>query len=341
MKIEELGEFGLIDRLTKPFGHPKNTTTLIGIGDDAALLDQVEGTKTLVSTELLMEGIHFDLVYFPLQYLGFKAVTAAVSDIIAMGGTPQQILVGLGISTRFQVEDVEMLMRGMQDGAELYGVDLIGGDTTSSYTGLTISVTAIGNVASGEQILRGGAKENDLICVTGNIGAAYMGLQLLIREKIAYDDGVPDFQPKFEGREYILQRQMKPIARLDILRQLQSNGIRPTSMIDITDGLASDLLQICKSSGVGAKLFEQRLPMDHETVGMAEEFGLSPTTVAMNGGDDYELLFTVPLGMKDLVDAIEDVRQIGYVTEPSSGVVLVSTGGSETTITAQAFPNSI
>lgn len=341
MKIEELGEFRLIERITKPFGHPKNSSTLIGVGEDAALLDYGGERKTLVATELLMEGVHFDLVYFPLQYLGFKAVTSAVSDIIAMGGTPQQILISLGISTRFQVEDIEALMRGVLDGAELYGVDLVGGDTTSSYTGLAIGITAIGDVAKEEQLLRAGAKENDLICVSGNIGAAYMGLQLLIREKVAYDDGVPDFQPKFEGREYILQRQMKPIARLDILRQLQANGIRPTSMIDITDGLASDLLQICKSSGVGARVFEQRLPVDHETVGMAEEFGLSPTTVAMNGGDDFELLFTVPLGVKDLVDALPDVRQIGYITDAASGVVLISSGGSETTITAQGFPNSI
>lgn len=341
MKIEELGEYGLIDRLVKPFDTKRNESTLLGVGDDAALLSPPSDELTIVNTGLLLEGVHFDLVYFPLRYLGFKSVTASVSDIIAMGGTPRQLSLGLGISGRFQVEDIEMLMRGIQDATELYGIDLIGVETSSSLTGLTISTTCIGGVRKDEEILRGGAKENDLICVSGNLGAAYMGLQLLIREKTAYEKDISDFQPEFGGREYILQRQMKPIARLDVLRQMQSAGIRPTSMIDITDGLASDLLQLCKSSNKGARIFEQRLPIDHETAGMAEDFGLSPTTAAMNGGDDFELLFTVPLGMKDMVDALEDVRQIGYITESAAGVVLVSSGGSETSITSQAFPRSI
>lgn len=338
MEIAQLGEFGLIDRITQPFGSHKNSSTLLGVGDDAALIKYPSEERALVSTELLMEGIHFDLVYFPLQYLGFKAVTSAVSDIIAMGGTPQQLLVSLALSQRFQVEDVDMIMAGVREATTLYGIDLVGGDTTSSLTGLAISVTAMGSVAKDEEILRSGAKKNHLICVTGNIGAAYMGLQLLVREKVAFD-GSPDFQPDFAGREYILQRQMKPIARLDILRQLQQAGLRPSSMIDITDGLASDLIQLCRKSKVGARIYEQRLPIDHETVGMADDFGLSATTVAMNGGDDFELLFTLPLGYKDMIDTLPDVHQIGFVVEEEEGIRLVSSGGSETTITAQAFPN--
>lgn len=338
MEIAQLGEFGLIDRITQPFASHKNSSTILGVGDDAAIIKYPDTERTLVSTELLMEGIHFDLIYFPLQYLGFKAVTAAVSDIIAMGGTPQQILISLALSHRFQVQDVDMIMAGVREASELYGVDLIGGDTTSSLTGLAISVTAIGSVAEGEELKRNGAQQNDLICVTGNLGAAYMGLQLLVREKVAFD-GTPDFEPDFSGREYILQRQMKPIARIDVLRQLQAAGLKPTAMIDITDGLASDLIQICRSSKVGARIYEQRVPIDHETVGMADDFGLSATTAAMNGGEDFELLFTIPLGFKDMIDAIPDVHQIGFVVAEEDGLRLVSSGGSETTITAQAFPN--
>lgn len=337
MEIAELGEFGLVRKIVAPFSKPERSSTVLGIGDDAAVVETREGEQLLMSTELLMEGIHFDLVYVPLKYLGFKAVTVGVSDIIAMGGTPEQIMIGLGVSARFRVEDIEQLMYGVQEACTLYGVDLVGGDTTSSMTGLTISVTAIGQVVAGEVLKRDGARVNDLICVSGNLGAAYMGLQLLAREKEVYD-GSQDFEPHFEGREYILERQMKPIARLDILRAMQSAGVRPSALIDISDGLASDLIQLCRASGVGCRIFEQRVPIDYETAAMAEEFGLSPTTAAMNGGEDFELLFTVPLGLKDYVDALEDVRQIGFITDDSEGYMLVSSGGSETAIRAQGFP---
>lgn len=314
----------------------KQEGTLLSLSDDAALFVAPEGEQNLVANRLLLEGIHFDLVYFPLQYLGFKAVTSAVAEIIGMGGTPRQLTLSIGLSQRFQVEDVDILMLGVKDALALYGVDLVQLEITSSYTGLSLALTCIGSVAKGEALRRDTAKKNDLICVTGNIGAAYMGLQLLIREKVAYD-GTEEFQPKFDGREYILQRQMKPIARIDILRQLQAEGVRPSAMTNITDGLASDLMQICHASGVGARIYEQRLPIDHETVGMAEEFGLAPTLVALNGGEDFELLFTVPLGLKDIVEVLEDVHQIGFITDEEEGIRLVSSGGSETTITAQGF----
>lgn len=339
MEIAELGEFGLVRKLVAPFGEPQRSTTVLGIGDDAAVVEAHEGHQMVMSTELLMEGIHFDLVYVPLKYLGFKAVTVGVSDIIAMGGTPGQIMLGLGLSARFKVEHVEELMSGVREACTLYGVDLVGGDTTSSLTGLTISITAVGQIMSGEILRRDGARVNDLICVSGNLGAAYMGLQLLAREKEVYN-GAEDFEPRFEGREYILERQMKPIARLDILRAMQSAGVKPSALIDVSDGLASDLLQICKSSGVGCRIYEQRVPVDYETAAMAEEFGLSPTTAAMNGGEDFELLFTVPLGLKDYVDGLEDVKQIGFITDEREGCMLVSSGGSETAIRAQGFPET-
>lgn len=336
MEISKLGAFGLRDHIVAALQPDKQEGSLISLSDDAALVATPRGEQTLVVQRLLLEGIHFDLVYFPLQYLGFKAVTAAVAGVIGMGGTPRQLSLSIGLSQRFQVEDVDIFMLGVKDALMLYGIDLVGLETTSSYTGLSIAVTCIGSVAEGEAILRSTAKKNDLICITGNIGAAYMGLQLLIREKVAFD-GSEDFQPKFEGREYILQRQMKPIARLDVLRQLQAAGIRPTAMTNVTDGLASDLMQVCHLSGVGARIYEKRLPLDHETVAMAEDFALAPTLVGMNGGEDYELLFTVPLGLKDIVEALEDVRQIGFITDEADGIRLVSSGGSETTITAQGF----
>lgn len=336
MEISKIGAFGLRDHILAALEPAKQEGTLLPLVDDAAIFSAPKGEQSLVASKLLLEGIHFDLVYFPLQYLGFKAITSAVAEIVGMGGTPRQVTLVVGLSQRFQVEDVDVLMLGVKDALALYGVDLVNLEMTSSYTGLSIAVTCIGSVVEGEALRRGTAQKNDLICVTGNVGAAYMGLQLLIREKVAFD-GTEDFQPKFEGREYILQRQMKPIARLDVLRQLQADGVRPNAMTNVTDGLASDLIQICQASGVGARIYEQRLPIDHETVGMAEEFGLAPSLVAMNGGEDYELLFTVPLGLKDMVEAIEDVRQIGFVTDEADGIRLVSSGGSETTITAQGF----
>lgn len=340
MEISKLGEVGLIQRMVAPFKESKQASTLLGVGDDAALLAPERGEELLVSTELMLEGIHFDLVYFPLKYLGFKAVTVAVSDIIASGGVPRQLLLGLGISQRFQVEDVEVFMSGVQEALDFYGMDLIGGDTTSSLTGFSVSVTALGSVKKGEMVQRSGAKANDLICLTGDVGAAFMGLQLLMREKVAYD-GTAEFAPKFEGREYILQRQLRPVAPLDQLRQLQSAGIRPTAMIDVTDGVASDLLQICSASGVGCRIYEERLPVDYETFAMAEEMGFSELTSALHGGDDFELLFTAPLGMKDLLDSLQGVHQIGFITEDGSGCQLVTRAGAEVSLTAQAFPKGI
>lgn len=336
MEISKLGSFGLRQHIIEHLDGGRQTSTLLALQDDAAMVAPVEGEDQLMSQQLLLEGIHFDLVYFPLHYLGFKAVTSVASEIIGMGGTPRQLALSVGLSQRFRVEDVDQLMLGVKDALGLYGMDLIGLETTSSYTGLSIAVTGLGTVRKGEELRRSGAKKNELLCLTGNVGAAYMGLQLLIREKVAYD-GSDDFQPKFEGREYILQRQMKPIGRIDILRQLQAAGIKPSGMISVRDGLASDLLQLCHASGVGARIYEQRLPIDYETVAMAEELSLSPTLVAMNGGDDFELLFSLPLGYKDLVDAMEDIHQIGFVTDEEDGVRLVSSGGSETTIVAQGF----
>ncbi|MDO5036346.1 MAG: thiamine-phosphate kinase, partial [Porphyromonas sp.] len=268
MQISDLGEVELLQRVTTPFQHHIQQSSIVGIGDDAALLDLAAGAQLLTSTELLMEGIHFDLVYFPLKYLGFKSVTSAVSDIIACGGTPRQLLLGLGLSQRFQVEDVETFMQGVHEALTLYQMDLIGADMTSSLTGFTISATAIGTVGKDQMIQRKSAEVNNLICLTGDIGAAYMGLQLLLREKVAYD-GSEDFEPQFAGREYILQRQLHPIARFDILSELEKGGIRPTAMIDVTDGLASDLLQLCRASGVGCRIFEERLPIDYQTHAMA------------------------------------------------------------------------
>ncbi|MDO5017367.1 MAG: thiamine-phosphate kinase [Porphyromonas sp.] len=336
MEISKLGTFGLRSHIIEAVEGKRQPSTLLGLTDDAAVIAPIEGERHLVVSKLMLEGIHFDLVYFPLQYLGFKAVTNVVAEIIGMGGTPRQLTLAVGLSQRFKVEDADRLMLGVKDALALYGIDLAGLDISSSYTGLTIATTAVGSVAEGEEVRRSGAQKNDLICVSGNVGAAYMGLQLLIREKTAYD-GREDFHPQFEGREYILQRQMKPIARLDVLRQLQSNGIKPNAMTNVSDGLASDLMQICHSSGVGARIYEQRLPIDHETAGMADDFGLSTTLVGMNGGDDFELLFTVPLGYKDMLDGLEDVRQIGFVTDEADGIRLVSSGGSETTIVAQGY----
>lgn len=336
MEISKLGAFGLRQHIIDNLDKSRQSSTLLSLNDDAAMVAPVADESLLVANQLLLEGIHFDLVYFPLHYLGFKAITCGVAEIIGMGGTPRQATLSIGLSQRFQVENIDQLMLGVKEALAIYGVDLIGLETSSSYTGLTIAVTLLGTVAKGEELKRSGAKKNDLICLTGNVGAAYMGLQLLIREKVAYD-GSDDFQPKFEGREYILQRQMKPIARLDILRQLQGAGLKPTAMISLRDGMASDLLQLCQASGVGARIYEQRIPIDYETVAMADELSLVPTLVGMNGGDDFELLFTIPLGYKDMVDALPDVHQIGYVTDEEEGVRLVSPAGNETTIVAQGY----
>lgn len=333
-EISTLGEFGLIDRLTGDL-KPLQNSTIKGIGDDAAILNH-SGMQTLVTTDLLLEGIHFDLIYVPLKHLGYKAAVVNFSDIYAMNGKPEQITVSLGISKRFSVEDLEDLYSGIKLACDIYGVDIVGGDTTSSLTGLTISITCIGSVSKGETVCRNGAKESDLIYVSGDLGASYMGLQLLEREKIAWD-GSGDFQPDFSGKEYLLERQLKPEARKDVIRQLKENSILPTAMIDLSDGLSSDLLHICKHSNVGCQLYEERIPIDYQTAVMAETFNMNVTTVALNGGEDYELLFTVPLHLHDNMHAIKGVQLIGHITKEEQGCYLITRDGQEMVLRAQGW----
>lgn len=335
MEISELGEFGLIDRLTNNCA-PKNKTTKVGIGDDAAVLNY-EGKDTLVTTDLLLEGIHFDLRYVPLKHLGYKSAIVNFSDIYAMGGKPSQILVSLGVSSRFTVEHIEELFSGIKLACELYGVDLVGGDTSASVTGLVISITCLGVAGEKGPVLRSGAKPTDLICVSGDLGGAYMGLQLLERENVVSKEAGEDFQPGFEGKEYILERQLKPEARKDIVEILDSQGIIPTSMIDVSDGLSSELLHICKESNVGCRVYEDRIPIDYQTALMAEEFNMNLVTAAMNGGEDYELLFTCPLVDKEKIESIKEIKMIGYVTKPELGAALVSRDGNEIPIKAQGW----
>ena len=351
MEISELGEFGLIERLTKDIT-PKNATTVAGIGDDCAIIAPTEGMRTIVTTDLLMEGVHFDLTYVPLRHLGYKAAMVNLSDIFAMNGKARQLTVSLAISSKFRVEDIEELYIGMRLACEKWGVDIVGGDTTASLTGLAISITAIGEVKPEDVVLRSGAKPTDLICVSGNLGAAYMGLQLLEREKVIYNDQVEaarksgskeqmellrDAQPDFAGREYILERQLKPEARGDIVEALQRAGIHPTSMIDISDGLSSELMHICKQSNTGCRIYEERLPLDYQTAAMAEELNLNVSTCALNGGEDYELLFTVPLAMNDTVSALDDIHVIGYITEADKGCALITRDGGEHVLQAQGW----
>jgi len=333
-EISQLGEFGLIDRLVMGI-EPKNTSTLTGVGDDCAILSY-PGTEVLVSTDLLLEGVHFDLTYVPLKHLGYKAVIVNLSDVYAMGGTPRQITVSLGVSARFAVEHLDELYSGMRLACERYGVDLVGGDTTASKQGLVISVTAIGDVEKGKAVKRSGAKETDIICVSGNLGAAYMGLQLLEREKVA-SAGQKDFTPDFGGKEYLVERQLKPEPRRDIVEALRNAGIQPTSMMDISDGLSSELLHICKDSNVGCRIYEERIPIDYQTAVMAEEFNMNLVTAALNGGEDYELLFTVPLTDHDKVLKIDDVKMIGYITKPELGAVMVTRDDQEMRLRAQGW----
>lgn len=351
MEISELGEFGLIERLAKEIS-VKNATTVRGIGDDCAVLAPTEGMQTVVTTDLLMEGIHFDLTYVPLRHLGYKAVMVNLSDVFAMNAEPRQVTVSLALSSKFKVEDVEELYAGMRLACEKWGVDIVGGDTTASLTGLAISITALGEARADDIVLRSGAKPTDLICVSGNLGAAYMGLQLLEREKLIYDEQVAearksgskeqmellkDAQPDFSGKEYILERQLKPEARGDVVATLRKAGIRPTSMMDISDGLSSELMHICKQSQTGCRIYEERLPLDYQTAAMAEELNLNVSTCALNGGEDYELLFTVPLAQNDTVSALEDIRVIGYITEPDKGCALITRDGGEHSLKAQGW----
>lgn len=337
-EISALGEFGLIDHLTEGLENV-NASTIVGVGDDCAVL-RYPSSDVLVTTDLLLEGIHFDLTYVPLKHLGYKAVMVNLSDICAMNGTPRQITVSLGISKRFSVEDIEELYAGMRLACQAAHVDIVGGDTTSSLTGLTISITAIGEAAIGAAVLRSGAKPTDLICATGDLGAAYMGLQLLEREKAVLQGSTADMQPDFSGREYLLERQLKPEARLDIVSILAEKGIHPTAMMDISDGLSSEVLHICQQSHVGCRLYEEHIPLDYQTAAAAEEFNLNVSTCALNGGEDYELLFTVPLEEYDKVSQLEGVRLVGHITAPDLGTLLVTRDGQEITLKAQGFQHA-
>ena len=350
-----MGEFGLIKHLTNDIDI-KNSSTLKAVGDDCAVIAPEQELQTIVTTDLLMEGVHFDLTYMPLRHLGYKAVMVNLSDIYAMNGTPRQITVSLAISKRFLVEDMEELYSGIRLACERHNVDIVGGDTTSSMTGLAISITAIGVAAKEDIAYRSGAQETDLICVSGNLGAAYMGLQILEREKAVYNQQVIEAteqarkngtsveeaiaqipQPDFAGKEYLLERQMKPEARKDIVEKLRQANVKITSMIDISDGLSSELMHICEQSRCGCRIYEERIPLDYQTAVAAEEFNMNVSTCALNGGEDYELLFTVPLTANDVVSAIEDVKVIGYITKESLGKALISRDGNEFELKAQGW----
>lgn len=334
MEISELGEFGLIDRLTAGLTH-RHDSTLKGVGDDCAVL-RYPDTDVLVTTDLLLEGVHFDLTYVPLKHLGYKAAIVNFSDVYAMNGTPRQITVSLGISRRFTVEHIEELYSGIRLACEIYGVDLIGGDTTSSRQGLVISITAIGDAAPGKAVYRSNAKDTDLICVSGDLGAAYMGLQLLEREKVA-SAGQKDFIPQFQGKEYLVERQLKPEARRDIVAELAKAGIVPTAMMDISDGLSSELLHICRQSHTGCRIFEDRIPIDYQTAVMAEELGMNLVTAALNGGEDYELLFTVPLHFHEQIEKMPGVKLIGHITKEDLGCAMITRDGNEIPLRAQGW----
>jgi thiamine-monophosphate kinase len=333
-EISSLGEFGLIKHLTKDF-EKKNSSTVLGVGDDAAIMDYKE-KQVLVTTDLLLEGIHFDLVYVPLMHLGYKSAVVNFSDIYAMNGFPKQITVSLGVSKRFSVEDIEELYAGIKLACDKYGVDLVGGDTSASATGLTISITCIGEGEKGKISQRSGAKNTDLICVSGDLGAAYMGLLLLEREKKVFS-GDESAQPDFAGKEYLIELQLKPEARKDIVESLARINVVPTSMMDISDGLSSELLHICKQSKVGCRVYEDRIPIDYQTAVMAEEFNMNLTTAALNGGEDYELLFTVPLEMNDVFQNLPGIKVIGHITDESLGSCIITRDGQEIELKAQGW----
>ena len=334
-EISQLGEFGLIDRLTKDLPH-HNPSTVRSVGDDAAVLRYPGDVDELVTTDLLVEGIHFDLTYMPLKHLGYKAAVVNFSDIYAMNGHPRQIVVSLAISSRFAVEHLEELYAGIRLACDIYGVDLVGGDTTASRSGLVISITCIGEAAPDAVVTRDGAKDTDLICVSGDLGSAYMGLQLLEREKVA-SKGIKDFQPEFGGKEYLIERQLKPEARRDIVTALAEAGIKPTAMMDISDGLSSELLHICKQSDTGCRIYEERIPIDYQTAIMAEELGMNLVTAALNGGEDYDLLFTVPLSRHEDVSKIKGVSVIGHICKPEMGCAMVTRDGGEIELKAQGW----
>ena len=333
-EIATLGEFGLIRHLTENI-ELKNSSTLKGVGDDAAVLDYKD-KQVLVTTDLLLEGVHFDLMYVPLKHLGYKSAVVNFSDIYAMNGQPKQITVSIGISKRFSIEDMEELYSGIRLACDVYGVDLVGGDTSASLTGLSISITCIGEGEKGKVVYRNGARDTDLICVSGDFGAAYMGLQLLEREKKVFN-GEKDFTPDFSGKEYLLERQWKPEARKDIIEMLRNSGVQPTAMMDVSDGLSSELLHISKESNVGCRIYEDRIPIDYQTAVMAEQFNMNLVTAALNGGEDYELLFTVPLTDHEKVSEMNGVKVIGHVTKPELGNYLVGRDGGEVELRAQGW----
>lgn len=349
MEIKELGEFGLIGHLTKDI-KLKNESTKKGIGDDCAVMHYGD-KETLVSTDMLMEGVHFDLTYVDMKHLGYKSAMVNISDIFAMGGTPRQMTVSIALSKRFKVEDIEDFYEGLRMACDKWNVDIVGGDTTSSLTGLAISITVLGDADKEDIIYRSGAKDTDLICVSGNLGAAYCGLQLLEREKSVYymqlqearkknKDAVVDFQPDFSGKEYLLERQLQPEARGDILKTLREAGVRPTSMIDVSDGLSSEIMHICKESDTGCRLFEKEIPIDYQTAVMAEEMNMNLSTCALNGGEDYELLFTCPIGDYEKVKELDDIRIIGHITKKELGTLLVTRDGQEFPLKAQGWQHA-
>ncbi|MBP6066440.1 thiamine-phosphate kinase [Bacteroides sp.] len=334
-EIATLGEFGLIKHLTEGI-ELKNESSKYGVGDDAAVLSYPAEKQVLVATDLMMEGIHFDLTYVPLKHLGYKAAIINFSDIYAMNGTPKQITVSLALSKRFSIEDMDEFYAGLRLACSQYGVDIVGGDTSASLTGLAISITCIGEADKDKVVYRNGAKDTDLICVSGDLGAAYMGLQLLEREKTVLK-GEKEIQPDFTGKEYLLERQLKPEARKDIIEQLVAENIVPTSMIDISDGLSSELMHICTQSGVGCRVYEEHIPIDYQTAVMAEEFNMNLTTCAMNGGEDYELLFTVPIADHEKVSEMKGVKLIGHITRSELGYALITRDGQEFELKAQGW----
>lgn len=335
-ELSTLGEFGLIDHLTKNI-QLKNKSTRKGVGDDAAVLDYGD-KKILISTDMLIQGIHFDLTYTPLKHLGYKSVAVNASDIYAMNGTPKQITIALAISNHFSVEGLEEFYAGVYLACEHYGIDLIGGDTTSSKTGMCISITVLGEASEKEIVYRNTAKENQLICVSGDLGAAYMGLQLLEREKLVFN-GNEQAQPDFSGYEYILERQLKPEARKDVIQLLKDKKILPTAMIDISDGLASEILHICKDSGVGCNIYEEKIPIDYQTYKMAEELNMNATVCALSGGEDYELLFTVPVEHFEVLSAIPEIHVIGHTSKASEGCYMTTRDGNTFELKAQGWTN--
>ncbi len=334
-EISTIGEFGLIRRLTEDI-KLQNPSSQYGVGDDAAVLSYPADKQVLVTTDLLMEGVHFDLVYVPLKHLGYKSAIVNFSDIYAMNGIPKQITVSLAISKRFSIEDMDEFYAGLRLACKEYQVDIVGGDTTSSLTGMAISITCIGEGEKGKVVYRNGAKETDLICVSGDLGAAYMGLQLLEREKAVLKDD-KDLQPDFTGKEYLLERQLKPEARKDIIKKLNDAGILPTSMMDISDGLSSELLHICNQSNAGCRVYEEHIPIDYQTAVMAEEFNMNLTTCALNGGEDYELLFTVPIADHEKISEMEGVKLIGHITKPDMGCAVITRDGQEFELKAQGW----